>query len=571
VVIRKTGRSRVIRTRSALVAGVAILAMVLAACGSSGGSKSGGTKSSTTTLGAAPGGTLVAAAGQDATCADWINACASSFEGSYMLMYQTMPRVFDYAKQGGVWTEVPNVAMAGMPTVSTVNGKQTVTYTISDKAVWSDGQPITSEDFKYTADQINTDKNVYDPTGYDQIESVATPSPKVAIVTFKAPFASWTNLFSADYGIQPSHILEGKNRDKLMKNGYDWSGGPWIAKWQKGVSVTLTPNPNWYGQKPTIQKVIFKIIPDTAAQFQAFKAGEVLAIYPHPLPSAIAAVKGGVPGTKSVVNAETGTVEALWMNNAKFPLDSVPVRQAIGYSIDRDAIVKALFGDLGVTKAWQSLNPPISAKYADTTAWSGYTQQPDKVTSLMTGDGWKKNGSGVWAKNGKTASLTVVTTAGDKNRELIEQVLQKQLGENGFKLSIKNTSADDLFGHVLGSGNYQLSIYGQTATSINPGLCSILCTKNIPTAQNKQTGNNLSRISVPAADPLLAQVDTDSVETTRIAASKQADRLLAADQVSLPMDPLPDISMWSTRVSGPIADNPVLSMFWNMNEWSLAG
>ena len=81
-----------------------------------------------------------------------------------------------------------------------------------------------------------------------------------------------------------------------MKNGYDWSGGPWIAKWQKGVSVTLTPNPNWYGTKPTIQKVIFKIIADTAAEFQAFKAGEVLAIYPQPLPSAIAAIKGGVAG-----------------------------------------------------------------------------------------------------------------------------------------------------------------------------------------------------------------------------------------------------------------------------------
>jgi peptide/nickel transport system substrate-binding protein len=558
------------RTRRS-IAVVAVLAIAVAACGSDGDSKSGGAKTSSTTLGPAPGGTLVVGAEQDAACADWINACASSAWGSWMMQYQTMPRTFDYAKQGDVWTEVPSPTMAGMPTVATVNNKQTVTYTISDQAIWSDGQPITSADIKYTADQINTDKNVYDPTGYDKIESVATPSPKVAVVTFKEPYASWTALFGSDYGIQPSHILEGKNRNKLMKNGYSWSGGPWIAKWQKGVSVTLTPNPNWYGTKPTIQKVIFKIISDTAAEFQAFKAGEVLAIYPQPLPSAIAAIKGGVPGTRSSVNAETGTVEALWMNNRKFPLNSIAVRQAIAYSIDRDAIVKALFGDLGVNRAWQSLNPPISAKYADVTAWSGYTPQPDKVTSLMTGDGWKKNGSGVWAKNGKTASLTVVTTAGNKQRELIEQVMQKQLGENGFKLAIANKSADDLFGTILGAGTYQLTIYGSSGTSINPGLCSILCTDNIPTKANDQTGNNLSRVSVPAADPLLEQVDTDTNETTRIAASKEADRLLAADQVSLPLDPLPNISMWSTRVSGPIGDNPVLSMFWNMYLWSLAG
>lgn len=565
-----------IRSRRSLVALMAILAIVLAACGSSSGSKSGGkttdTKASTpTTLGKAPSGTLVLGAEQDAACADWINKCAASAWGSWMMQYQTLPRVFNYLKQDGVWTEVPSAAMASFPTSAIVNGKQTVTYTLSDKAVWSDGQPITSADIKYTADQISTDKNVYDPTGYEKIEGVATPSPKVAVVTFKEPYASWTALFGADYGIQPSHILEGKDRDKLMKNGYDWSGGPWIAKWQKGVSVTLTPNPTYYGIKPTIQKVIFKIIADTASEFQAFKAGEVLGIYPQPEPSSIATIKGGVPNTKAIFSAETGAVEALWLNNQAFPFNDVAVRQAIGYSIDRDAIVQRLFGSVGVTKAVQSLNPPITSKYSDPNAWANYVPNPDKVNSLMTGAGWTKNGSGLWAKGGKTATFTIQSTAGNKRRELTEQILQQMLQANGFKMDIKNKSADDLFGKVLGAGTYQASIYAQQATNINPGLCQVACTSAIPTKANKQTGNNLSRISVPAADPLLADVDTNTDQAARIAASKQADRLLAADQVSLPLDPLPNIVLWSDRVGGPVGDNPVVSMFWNMNEWTLAG
>ena len=44
----------------------------------------------------------------------------------------------------------------------------------------------------------------------------------------------------------------------------------------------------------------------------------------------------------------------------------------------------------------------------------------------------------------------------------------------------------------------------------------------------------------------------------------------AADQVSLPLDPLPNIILWSDRIGGPVGDNPVVSMFWNMNEWTLA-
>ena len=61
--------------------------------------------------------------------------------------------------------------------------------------MWSDGEPITSDDFKYTWDQITTGKDIYDPTGYDKIESVDDANPKVAVVTFKEPFAHWTQLF----------------------------------------------------------------------------------------------------------------------------------------------------------------------------------------------------------------------------------------------------------------------------------------------------------------------------------------------------------------------------------------
>ncbi|MGZ4688541.1 MAG: ABC transporter substrate-binding protein [Acidimicrobiia bacterium] len=553
-----------------IIALVAVLALVLAACGSSSSKKSSPTS---TTKGASTDttGALTVGAEQDAACADWVDACAASSWGAYMMMYQTMPRVFDYAKQGDDWTEIPSPTMAGMPTVTTVNGKQTVTYTISDAAVWSDGQPITSTDFKYTWDQIVNGKNIYDPTGYTQIESIDTTNPKVAVATFSKPFASWTQLFSADYGIFPSHLLQGKDRDKEMKNGYTWSGGPWLMKWDRGVSVTLTPNPKWYGPKPTIQKVIFKIITNTASEFEAFKSQEVSAIYPQPEPSAIAAIKGGIEGTNSLYSADTANIEALWINNAKFPFDSVAVRQAIGYAIDRNAIVARLFGDLGVRQPAQTLNPPIVSRYADKTAWSNYVLNLGKVNSLMTADGWAKNSDGLWAKGGKTASFTIKSTTDNKRRELTEQILQEQLKAAGFKLTIKNLISDDLFGTVLPAGDYQMSLYSQTSTSLNPGLCTIACTKNIPTKANKNTGDNVQRISNATLDPLLETVDTNFVESERISASKQADQIMAQDQVSLPVDPLPNIVLWSNKITGPVGDNPVLSMFWNMYLWRVAG
>src|SRR3990172_5896460 len=226
----------------------------------------------------------------------------------------------------------------------------------------------------------------------------------------------------------PSHILEGKDRAKEMTDGYAWSGGPWlIDSWKKGDSIPLDPNDNYWGQKPHLDKVIFKILPNTAAEFAAFKSGQVQAIYPQPQLDVVDAIKAGLPDAQTSSNAETAYVEALWLNNEKAPFDSLAVRQAIAYAVDRDAIVNKLFGDLGVDKAVNSLNPYIVAAYSDQEAWSQYSLDLAKVDELMTGDGWEKNADGVWEKDGETASFSIQTTAGNKRRELTEQVLQQQM------------------------------------------------------------------------------------------------------------------------------------------------
>jgi peptide/nickel transport system substrate-binding protein len=566
----------VIRTRSISVAFVALVTVAIAACGSSGGSKGSGgaSTSSTTKAAAAPtsgNGTIVLGAEQEMDCADWIANCAGSSWGVWTMEEHTMPRVFDYAQDAnGDWVNVPNVMMAEAPTVSTVNGAQTITYKISPKAVWSDGQPIISEDFKYTWEQIAKGKDIYDKSGYDKIASVDTTDPKTAIVTMKQPYGSWRTLFAGGlYGIMPSHILEGKNRAKAMANGYDWSGGPWIAKWHRGTDITLTPNPNWYGEKPKLSKVIFRFIQDTAAEFQAFKSGEVLAIYPQPQLDAVDAIKKGLPGAKTQFTADTGSVESLWINNNKFPFNSVAVRQAFAYAIDREATVTRLFGDLGVKSPTNSLNPPIQKAYSDTSEFAKYTKNPSMVTQLMTSDGWKKNGSGIWAKNGKTATVTINSTTENKRRELTEQIIQQQVRDQGFDLKIKNQTAADLFGKTLPTGNYQLGLYAQQATSLEPGLCSIMCSTNIPSKANGNSGQNWTWTKIPAMDPLLETVDNSSDDNARIAASKEADRIMGQNMVSLPIDPLPDVSIWSTRIDGVKGDNPVFSMFWNLTEWSL--
>lgn len=477
-----------------------------------------------------------------------------------------MPRVFDVAKKGGTWVNVPSALMDGAPTVATTGGKQVVTYQLNPKAVWSDGEPITSADFKYTWDQIVTGDDIYDTTGYSSIGSIDDSDPQTVIATFSEPFGGWSQLFGGLYGVFPSHLLEGKDRDAEMANGYDWSGGPYLAEWDKGVSVTLTPNDKYWGPKAK-STIVFKFLADTAAEFQAFQSGEVSAIYPQPQLDAVDAINAGLPDAKSYVTADTGNVEALWINNEAPPFDDVAVRQAFAYAIDRNAIVKRLFGGLGVTKAVNSLNPPILSAYSDPNAYAGYGLDLKKVAVLMKGAGWAK-ADGVWEKDGEKAELTIKSTTGNKRRELTEQILQAQLKAAGFDLTIENQAAADLFGEQLPAGDYQLALYAQVATSLEPGLCSIMCSKNIPTDANDNTGQNWTRTNVKGLDAPLKLVDTSSDNDARAKAGKQADQIMAKAQVSLPLDPLPNIALWSKSVKGPKGDNPIFAMFYNLSTWT---
>jgi peptide/nickel transport system substrate-binding protein len=516
------------------------------------------------------GGTLTIGMEQEGDCMDWISSCAGTSWTYWAVGSQTMPRVFDAVKNGDAWEYTPSNLLTGEPELVT-DPAQVVTYSINPDAVWSDGEPITSTDFKFTWDAIKNGSDIYDATGYTNIASVDDSDPSTAVVTFETPYADWKSLFGGGYGIYPSHLLTGKDHVAEMSNGYSWSGGPWMLEsWNKGVDMTLVPNPKYWGDKPKLDKVVFRLIGDTAAEFQAYKAGEVDAIYPQPQIDVVDAINAGIDG-ESAFTPDTGNFEGLWINNSKPPFDSVPVRQALAYSLDRSAIVEALFGGLGLTEPLNVMNAPILSFYTDTQAFAGYTLDLDKVDELMTGDGWAKNGSGIWEKAGQTASFTLTTTAGNARRALTQQVVQQQAGAAGFEVTLENIPAGDFFGQRLPAGDFQVGLYAQVLTSLAPGTCNLWCAKNIPSDANGNSGQNWTRTNIPEVDPLLETLDSSLDQDARAEAGKAADKILAENVVAIPLDPLPNILIWSDNVLGPVSDNPILGPWWNLNELGIAG
>src|SRR5947209_12920508 len=269
------------------------LTLVAAACGGGGGNKTSNVGSNANVP---KGGTLVVGAEQEPDCMDWIGSCSGSSWGYWIANVETTPHAYNVVKKGSSWGyEVSNL-LTGEADLKT-SPQQVVTYHINPAAKWSDGQPITAHDFKYIWDQIANGSDIYDTTGYVDIQGVDDSNPSTPVVTFKTPFADWKSLFGGQYGLMPSHLLEGKDRDKETTDGYTWSGGPWMMPpggWQKGTQITLVPNPNYWGTKPKLDKIVYKIIKDTSAEFQAFKAGETMLIYPQPQPDAVDQIQAGL-------------------------------------------------------------------------------------------------------------------------------------------------------------------------------------------------------------------------------------------------------------------------------------
>jgi len=571
------------RTRpgTGLIGGLAAAVVLLAACtsGSSGSAtSSAASAASTAATSAQPsatqavktGGTVVIGAEQEPDCMDWIASCAGSIWGSYMGQVTTIPVAFNVRKKGNDWLPEISGILASEPVVS-AGPPQTVTYKLNPAAVWSDGTPITSADLKYTALQIRDGEDILDKSGYSDIKDVATPDPQTAVITFDKPYAGWKLLFSGSTGVLPSHLLEGKDRAALMKDGYTWSGGPWIIEsWKKGESITLVPNAGYWGDKPKLDKVVFQFTADTAAAFQAFKSGQLDAIYPTPQLDAIDQIKAGLPGAKVQVEPVSGNLEALWMNNAKPALASQAVRQALSYAIDRAAIVGRIYGPLDVKNPAQSFYPPILSAFGGQD-FSVYGLDLAKVEQLMTGDGWAKNADGIWAKGADTASFTITTIAGNKRRELMEQVLQQQFKDAGFGLTIKNAAAADLFGKILPDGDFDLGIWTLVTTFPDPSLSYAFDSTNIPSEANQFSGLNYSRTDVAGLNDVLATVDTSTDDAARLAATQQGDKLLADSATSLPLAAVPNVLLTLDKIGGPISINPSEGPFWNLEQWGLVG
>lgn len=289
---------------------LALGSMVLAACGAPAATEAPGATQAPATEAPNPG---VCAPNEKCAVAAW------SQEPDNIVPYYTQMSYAIWIAQMtmiglGEWDDkgnfVPELA-ADVPTAD--NGGVsadglTITWKLKPDLKWSDGEPLTSADVKFTWQSVVDPANApLARTGYDKIASIDTPDDTTVVIHFSELYPPWQTIFSQgpnnNGSLLPKHILDGQTG--LEKNPFThqptvFSGPFMITEWIPGDHMTLEPNPNFYKGQPKLDKLLIKFVPDPETALAALQTGDV-DLYPDFSESDIETVGALEPDRKSVV------------------------------------------------------------------------------------------------------------------------------------------------------------------------------------------------------------------------------------------------------------------------------
>lgn len=555
---------------------LAVMALVVAACSksTSGGGGGGG--------GGEPhkGGSIIFGAEQWADCLNPILSCGSASWAYTTVFTNIMPRAMYIDLEGNyvaspLLTETPTTENGGVLVKGT---KFDVTFHIDPKAVWSDGTPITSEDFDFTWKAIMNTTGSLSKAGYDEISTIDTSDPKTVVIHFNSIYSDWWDMFGGVTGL----VLEkaafpnaDPNKPDLqgeMQEMVPFSGGPWILKsWTKDQAV-LVRNDKFWGHQPLLDQVTFVPRADINTEVQSLLNGEVDVIWPQPSNVSLLDQFAANPNVEAVGGGSV-YVDALWLNLSSPPLDDLKVRQALAYAIDRqsvvDNIIKLNNPDAEVLNCMGQWIPGMGP-WCDNTQFAKYTYNPEEAIKTLESAGYDCSAvpKDPCTKDGQPLEIDYYANAGNTRRADTQQLVKEAALPAGFQLNLKTVASGPYFGKLMPQGGFQMADYAGGA--VDPTVTFEFACKYFPTEANNWSGYNWDRWCNPEADKVMFASDKELDVQKRADLIHQVGEFTAQDIPAIPMYVLPDVTAWrSDHIAGPIGayNESIYGPAYNMDEW----
>ncbi|HBZ83810.1 MULTISPECIES: glutathione ABC transporter substrate-binding protein [Brevibacillus] len=291
-------------------------------------------------------------------------------------------------------------------------------FKLREGVTFHDGTPFNAEAVKKTFERA-LDPKVGSPraSNFAMIKEIKAVDDKTVQFILDYPFAPLLSILASTEGsiISPKAIAEGA--DTLARKPV--GTGPFkFEDWIPGQEMTLAKNENYWGEKPKVDKVQYKVVPEDTTRIAMVEAGE--AHIGDQLPVTEVERAQATP-SMNMVRAEGLGVEYIGFNVTKKPFDDVRVRQAVAHAIEKEAIVKGVYNNVG-TEAVSSMSPKVIGYNPNL---EDYKYDVNEAKSLLAAAGY--------ANGFKTS----IVTDDRKERMNVAEVIQSQLKGIGIDVEIK--------------------------------------------------------------------------------------------------------------------------------------
>lgn len=345
--------------------------------------------------------------------------------------------------------------------------RRTYTFQLRQGVKFHDGVELTAADVEFLC-QMNLAEGNLVPSRemWENIKEFEILDKYNFRIILKKPDVTWLQGWCYSDGmIPPKHILEkefAESGNPLTKGG-DFSRqpvgtGPYmLVEWKPDQHIMVKRNPYYYREgQPKIEKIVFKVIPDTNTMLAQFKKGEI-----DLFSQAQANQYNELLEMKKEGRAiEVHKFPAYTYMHADFNLrnpifQDKRVRQALCYAFPKEDFIRTVLD--GVATPADSYIVPMSWAYkADV---KKYDYSPAKAKQLLAEAGWKPGPDGVLVKDGQELTFRISTNTENRTRTKFEEIAKQAWEAVGARVVIQNYEGTTLFGDILEKGNFDIIVF----------------------------------------------------------------------------------------------------------------
>ncbi len=431
-----------------------------------------------------------------------------------------------------------------------------LTFHLRPDARWSDGEPITAEDVRFTF-QVQKDPRV-GSLGMeikDFIRDVEVVDPHTVCFHFTRVYPY--QLMDANDGhIVPEHAWGKIPRDRWRTADFEEvlvTGGPFrLASHTPQQTIVLQRDPTyWNAPKPYLDRLVFRVIPDMASQLAQLFAGDV-DLVPSVAPQEADRVAAD-PSLRLIEYPSRLWGLVAWNNRRPLFADR-RVRRALTLGINRKALVDTVFRG----HAKLATGPILSSMWAFDRSLPQLPYDQPQAAALLAEAGWRRNADGVLERDGKRFAFDLLYPAANTLRREMAILIQADLARLGIRVRPVQVEFTSLISRSE-TGEFDAILWAwEEATKID-------LTSTWSTPSPTQGSNNFIGYSNPEVDRLIAVAREEPDYTRAKVLLDRIQELIVADQPVTFLYEANRLVAVSRHLGG--ADINAAGVFFNVDDW----